>query len=68
MAKYLDPNQEEARAKLKDAEEKLGAMTAERDAAVAQLRRTARKMKADGMAVEAIVKYTGLSVMEIRKL
>ena len=31
-------------------------------------RQSARQMKADGMAVEAIAKYTDLSVVEIGKL
>ena len=48
------------------------AATAERDAAVEQLHQdkleTARQMKADGMAVEAIAKYTGLSADEIARL
>ena len=66
-------------ANLKEAEEKLGAMTAERDAAnaradavEAKMRQdkldTARKMKADGLPVETIAKYTGLTADEIAAL
>ena len=69
-------------ANLKEAEEKLGAMTAERDAAnaradataakldaaVAQLRETARKMKAKGFSKKDIADLTGLSAAEIEKL
>ena len=66
-------------ANLKEAEERLGAMTAKldaanarADAAVEKLRQdkiqSARQMKADGMAVKTIAKYTGLSAAEIGKL
>ncbi len=80
-------------ANLKEAEEKLGAMTAERDAAKARadaataerdaanaradaveakMRQdkldTARKMKADGLPMETIAKYTGLAAGEIKAL
>jgi hypothetical protein len=53
---------------LKEAEEKLGAMTAKFDAAVERLRQSARQMKADGMAVQTIAKYTGLTAAEIARL
>ena len=53
---------------LDDARAKLDAATAERDAAVEKLRQSARQMKADGMAVETIAKYTGLSADEINTL
>ena len=66
-------------ANLKEAEEKLGAMTAERDAAnaradavEAKMRQdkldTARQMKADGLPMETIAKYTGLAAGEIKAL
>ena len=80
-------------ANLKEAEEKLGAMTAERDAAKARadaataerdaanaradaveakMRQdkldTARQMKADGLPMETIAKYTGLAAGEIKAL
>ena len=62
-------------ANMKEAEEKLGSMTAERDAekaradaATEKLRQSARKMKADGMAVQTIAKYTGLTAGEINAL
>ena len=44
------------------------AATAERDAAMGKLRQSARQMKADGMAVEIIAKYTGLAAAEIASL
>ena len=40
----------------------------ERDAALERLRQTVRQMKADGMAAEAISKYTGMSAEEISKV
>ena len=69
-------------ANLKEVEEKLGAMTAERDAAVAradataaerdaavaQLRQTARKMKAKGLSKQEVADLTGLSAAEIAEL
>ena len=54
--------------RLAEAEAKLGVAVAERDAAVEKLRQSARQMKADGMAVESIAKYTGLSAAEIARL
>ena len=61
-----------AEAKVNAAEAKVNAAEAERDAAVEKLKQskiqTARQMKADGMAAEAIAKYTGLSVVEISRL
>ena len=45
--------------------ETLNAATAERDAAVEKLRQSVRQMKADGMAVEVIAKYTGMTPDEI---
>ena len=57
---------------LKEAHEKLDAAMAERDAAVEKMRQdkldTARQMKADGMAVGTIAKYTGLAADEIEAL
>ena len=44
------------------------AATAERDAATEKLRQSVRQMKADGMALELIAKYTGLTVTEISSL
>ena len=38
------------------------------DAAVEKFRQSARQMKADGMAVETIAKYTGLTAAEIAAL
>ena len=58
----------ETKAKLGETAVKLNAATAERDAAVEKLRKSARQMKADGMPVETIAKYTGLSVAEIARL
>ena len=53
---------------LDDARAKLDAATAERAAAVEKLRQSARQMESDGMAVETIAKYTGLSAGEIAAL
>jgi exonuclease VII small subunit len=61
------------------AETELNAATAERDAATARAdaaeaklqqdkHQTARQMKSDGMSVESIAKYTGLSADEIENL
>lgn len=72
----LEAKIEAAKAKLKEAEARADAAetradeaTAERDAAVEKLRQdkldAARQMKADGMPVEAIAKYTGLAAHEI---
>ena len=47
---------------------RLAEAIAERDAATEKLRQSASKMKADGMPVETIAKYTGLSVVEIARL
>ena len=44
------------------------AATAERDAAREKLRQSARQMKTDGLAVEIIAKYTGLSAAELATL
>ena len=55
-------------ANLKEAEEKLDAMTAERDAAVEKLRQTARKMKAKGFSKKDISDLTGLPAGEIAAL
>ena len=57
-----------ATAKLDVATAKLEAATVERDAAVEKLRQSARQMKSDGMAVETIAKYTGLTADEIARL
>ena len=54
--------------RLAEAEAKLNAATAERDAAVEKLRQSARQMKADGLPVETIAKYTGLTAEEIARL
>jgi hypothetical protein len=48
--------------------ERLPQVEAERDAAVAQLRETARKMKAKGFSKKDIADFTGLSAAEIEKL
>ena len=53
---------------LNDAREELAEERKKRDAAVEKLRQSARQMKADGMAVETIAKYTGLTVAEIAAL
>ena len=67
---------------MKEAEEKLGAMTAkldaanarvsaanaQADAAVEKLRQTARKMKAKGFSKKDIADLTGLSAAEIAAL
>ena len=58
----------DAREELAEERMKLGAANAERDAAVEKLRQSARQMKADGMAVETIAKYTGLKAGEIAAL
>ena len=51
---------------------KLDAATAERDAAIEKMRQdkldTARQMKADGLPMETIAKYTGLAAGEIKAL
>ena len=53
----------------RDAEKaRADAAVAERDAAIEKIRQSARQMKADGMAVETIAKYTGLSASEIARL
>ena len=44
------------------------AATAERDAAVDKLHQTVRQMKASGISVEMIAKFTGLTAAEIEKL
>ena len=41
------------------------AATAERDAAMEKLRQSVRQMKADGIGIEVIAKYTGLTADEI---
>ena len=53
---------------LNDAREELAEERKKRDAAVEKLRQSARQMKADGMAVETIAKYTGLTADEIARL
>ena len=53
---------------LNDAREELAEERKKRDAAVEKLRQSARQMKADGMAVETIAKYTGLTDDEINAL
>ena len=58
----------DAREELAEERMKLGAANAERDAAVEKLCQSARQMKADGMAVETIAKYTGLTAGEIAAL
>ena len=57
-----------AHAKLAAATARADAATAERDAAVEKLRQSARQMKSDGMAVETIAKYTGLTAPLIETL
>ena len=57
-----------AHAKLDAATARADAATAERDAAVEKMRKSARQMKADGMSVETIAKYTGLTADEIEIL
>ena len=47
--------------------EALKVATAERDAAMEKLRQSVRQMKADGIGVEVIAKYTGLTADEINK-
>ena len=61
-------NREEERKKREEVEVKLGAMTAERDAAVEKLRQTARKMKAKGFSKKDIADLTGLTAAEIAAL
>ena len=53
---------------LNDAREELAEERKKRDAAVEKLRQSARQMKADGLLVETIAKYTGLTVAEINAL
>ena len=53
---------------LNDAREELAEERKKRDATVEKLRQSARQMKADGMAVETIAKYTGLTADEIARL
>ena len=59
-------------AKLSAEKARADAATAERDAAVEKMKQdklqSARQMKADGMVVETIAKYTGLSAAEIAAL
>ena len=59
-------------AKLSAEKARADAATAERDAAVEKMKQdklqSARQMKADGMVVETIVKYTGLTAAEIAAL
>ena len=50
---------------LKAAAAERDAAAAERDAAVEKLRQGVRQMKVDGIAVEVIAKYTGLTADEI---
>ena len=66
---------DDARVELAEERKKLDAAKAERDAAKAELEKlrqdklnTARQMKADGMAVGTIAKYTGLAADEIARL
>ena len=44
------------------------AAVASRDAAVKKLHQTVRQMRAGGMAVEMIAKFTGLTVAEIEEI
>ena len=44
------------------------AANAERDAAIEKMRQSARQMKADGLPMETIAKYTGLAAGEIKAL
>ena len=53
---------------LNDARKQLAEERKKRDAAVEKLRQSARQMKADGMSVQTIAKYTGLTADEIDKL
>ena len=66
--KALIDDLDEAHAKLAAATTRADAATAERDAAVEKLRQSARQMKSDGMAVQTIAKYTGLSAPLIETL
>ena len=52
----------------KAAKVQIDALTAERDAAIGKMRQSARQMKTDGMDVETIVKYTGLTAEEVNAL
>ena len=56
---------EETDAKLEAATARADAATARADAATEKLHQTVRQMKAGGMALELIAKFTGLSVAEI---
>ena len=65
----------EARSELAEERKKRNAATAERDAANAErdaaiekMRQSARQMKADGVPMETIAKYTGLAAGEIKAL
>ena len=53
---------------LNDARKELAEERKKRDAAVEKLRQSARQMKADGMSVQTIAKYTGLTADEIKAL
>ena len=53
---------------LAEAEAKLSAEKARADAAIEKIHQSARQMKEDGMAVETIAKYTGLTTAEIAAL
>ena len=68
----LEAKFNEAVAELDAANARADAVTAERDAAIAKLRQdkldTARQMKADGLPMETIAKYTGLASGEIKAL
>ena len=68
LDKALVDERDAARAELDETNARLEAATAERDAAVEKLLQSARQMKADGMVVETIAKYTGLSADEIAAL
>ena len=59
---------ERRRARAEREAEKIPALKAKLDAAVEKLRQSARQMKADGMAVETIANYTGLTDAEIKAL
>ncbi|MBQ3340913.1 MAG: Rpn family recombination-promoting nuclease/putative transposase [Kiritimatiellae bacterium] len=56
------------KSKLDATTSKLDATTSKLDATVEKLRESARQMKTDGMAVETIAKYTGLTAAEIARL
>ena len=68
LDKALVDERDAARAELDETNARLEAATAERDAAVEKLLQSARQMKADGMVVETIAKYTGLFADEIAAL